>query len=674
MKPKTSILIVDDEPGITESLSNILADEGYAVDTAENGEKALAVLQQRPYELVLLDVWLPGRKDGLQTLREIRKRNISAEVIMISGHASIDTAVRATKLGAFDFLEKPLSLEAVLESIQSALAQRRKEGGEKPVRTDYNYIANSDAMKEALGRIGSSADSGRPLLIAGEPGTGREYTARYIHWKSGRNSSHFIKVDCHSLKHSEFERLFGVLSEEPAEKGSKFSGLAGTVYLLEPQKLRKELRERLLELINLSADDKEGRLAFISTVNVGADQRSLKRKMEKLGGFYHEQPLMLPPLRNRGQDIPELIETFMESAAEDFGKPNIRLSRKAVERMLGYAWPGNVKELRTVVENMVMASSSELIEPEDIPFGGSLKAGRKISRGTKPGLHRKVKAAPSGSLRQKTIGRSVVITGLGLHSGIKTGLIISPLPPNSGIIFSDISSGKQISASLDNVQSTEYATSLRAGQTSVKTIEHIMATLHMYGVTNALLKVNEEIPILDGSAVKFCDLIENAGVEEQDGLVEPIVIDSKMVVGEIACDRRYIMIEPSNIFTVEYRMDYPQPVGKMSAKFRMNGIASFKKEIAPARTFGFVNDMKNSSTPGFAEGGKLSNVILVDDEKIVNTTLRFDDEFARHKILDVIGDFYLLGRPVIGKITANLSGHFMNIALLEKIRESGLKS
>ncbi len=673
MKSKTNILIVDDEPGITESLSNILVDEGYTVDTAENGERALAALQQRPYALVLLDVWLPGRKDGLQTLREIRKRNINSEVIMISGHASIDTAVRATKLGAFDFLEKPLSLEAVLESVQSALKPDRKKGGEKPSRTDYNYIAGSDTMKEALGRIDSSADSGRPLLIAGEPGTGKEYTARYIHWKSGRNISHFIKVDCKSLKHSEFERLFGPFSEKPLAKDSKFSGLAGTIYLLEPQKLRKELRERLLELINLTAAGKEGKLAFISAVNAGADKRSLKRKMEKLGGFYHGEPFALPPLRNRGTDIPELIATFMEGAAEDFGKPDIRLSRKAMEKMLGYAWPGNVKELRTVVENMVMASSSELIEPDDIPFGGSLKTGR-ISRGTKPGLRKKVQAAPSGSLRQRTISRSIVITGLGLHSGTKTGLIISPLPPNSGIIFSDISSGKQIAASLDNVQSTEYATSLRAGQTSVKTIEHIMATLHMYGVTNALLKVSDEIPILDGSAIKFCEIIENAGVEEQDGVVDPIVIDSKIVVGEIADDKRYLMIEPSDKLAIEYRMDYPQPVGKMRAKFRMTGIASFKKEIAPARTFGFVSDIKNSSTPGFAEGGKLSNVILVDDEKIVNTTLRFDDEFARHKILDIIGDFYLLGRPVIGKITANLSGHFMNVALLEKIRESGLKS
>jgi UDP-3-O-acyl N-acetylglucosamine deacetylase len=264
----------------------------------------------------------------------------------------------------------------------------------------------------------------------------------------------------------------------------------------------------------------------------------------------------------------------------------------------------------------------------------------------------------------------VVITGVGLHSGIKTGLILTPLPPNSGIIFGDISTGRQVKADLDYVESTEFCTMLKFGSTSVKTIEHIMAALHMYGISNALIKVGDEVPIMDGSAVELCDLIENGGIEDQHEPVEPITVNKTIAVGEPEGDNPFLMIEPSDRLEIEYRMDYPPPVGRLKTTYVADGVESFKSEIAPARTFGFVKQIKQVAKQGFAEGGRLTNVILIDDERVINTTLRFEDEFARHKILDFIGDSYLLGRPLMGKVTANMTGHTQNVMLLKEIRSS----
>ncbi len=663
MSKKSSILVVDDEKNITESLSDILADEGYKVASSESGDEALEMLMKQPYDLVLLDIWLPGRRDGLQTLREIQKRNINTEVIMISGHGSIDTAVRATKLGAFDFIEKPLSLGTVLEAIKSALKNRKSRNSDNSGLGEYSYIAKSPAMKEISRTIIDASKSNRPILLKGEYGTGKEYTAMYIHKKSKRSGNPFIKVDCTTLGLPAFERLFGSIKENPEKSGSNFSKLFGTVYLLNPQLLDKKLQSPLKKFIEASTKRADESLAFIVGLTPG--RKDNLESVESLKPISTDYVIDLPALRNRGDDIEKLINHFFENAAEDFDKQDLLLSKKAFGRMLSYPWPGNVRELQTTIENMVMASTSEQIEQKDIPFGGSIA--KAVADTGKTGGGKGKSKKTKTSVAQKTIAQSAVITGLGLHSGRKTGLIISPLPPNSGIIFSDIATGKQLLATLENVESTEYATALKFEQVEIKTIEHIMATLHMYGITNALLKVNDEIPIMDGSAVKFCHLIENSGVLEQDDTIEPIIIKEKIVEGEIGDNERYIMIEPSSRLSVEYRMEYPQPIGKLCARYKENGVQSFKNDVAPARTFGFIDDIKQFEDKGLAEGGKLTNVILVDNEKIVNTTLRFEDEFARHKILDILGDFYLLGRPIIGKITANLSGHFTNIAILKKI-------
>jgi UDP-3-O-acyl N-acetylglucosamine deacetylase len=263
-----------------------------------------------------------------------------------------------------------------------------------------------------------------------------------------------------------------------------------------------------------------------------------------------------------------------------------------------------------------------------------------------------------------------VLSGQGLHSGVKTGLILHPLPPNSGIQFTGISAEVRVPAHLDYVGSTGYATSLRSKGFAVGTVEHLLAVLHSYGITNLLIKVQGEVPIMDGSALDFAQSIEEAGIKEEEAELAPIVIDRRYQFD--AKGGESISIEPAPALSVHYLMRYPAPVGEQEYTYHHCDAESFKNEIAPARTFGFLRDIAKLQNMGLANGGRLSNFILVDDEKIVNTELRFADEFARHKILDILGDFYLLGRPMRGAITARMTGHSDNIALLRQIRE-GMK-
>jgi len=280
-----------------------------------------------------------------------------------------------------------------------------------------------------------------------------------------------------------------------------------------------------------------------------------------------------------------------------------------------------------------------------------------------------VDAAAQRRRPERTIGRSVIASGHGLHTGIKSGLILSPLPAGRGIVFASLTTAATVPAHLDYVESTGYATTLHASVMTVGTVEHLLATLHAYGITNLLIKAQSEVPTMDGSAKSFCALLEQAGIEEQGGGVEEIVIERPLRVGGDGPDDESIAIEPADGFSIAYTLDYPAPVGRQQYTYVHSGAVAFAAEIAPARTFGFVKDMKAMAAMGLASGGRLDNCILVDDDKIVNTTLRYPDEFARHKILDIMGDFYLLGRPIRGRIVARKTGHGDNIALLRKVRE-----
>ncbi len=269
--------------------------------------------------------------------------------------------------------------------------------------------------------------------------------------------------------------------------------------------------------------------------------------------------------------------------------------------------------------------------------------------------------------KQRTLARSVVAAGQGLHSGLKTGVILHPAPAGFGIVFSSVADETAIAARLENVTDTGYNTTLTAGGRSVRTVEHLMSALHGMGISNLLIKTDDEVPALDGSAIEFCRQIAEAGVEEQQAAVEPLIVARPIAVGN---NGESIRVEPAGHLVIDYILEYPQPIGRQSVHFELTSPEAYMREVAPARTFGFVHEFHKLAEMGLASGGRLDNLILIDDEKVVNTTLRFADEFARHKVLDLIGDLYLLGRPIVGHVIAHKTGHSDNLALLRAVKAS----
>jgi UDP-3-O-acyl N-acetylglucosamine deacetylase len=425
------ILIVDDEPAILTTLSNILGDEGYRTVTTTSGQEALELYERDRPDVVFLDIWLPDR-DGLETLQALLEIDSGAAVVMMSGHGTSATAVTAVKMGAHDYLEKPLSYDQTVSAIKAALAEKRTR---------------------AAGGSTEVLDAGRDRIEA----------------------------------HRSFE----------------------------------------------------------------------------------------PPPK-----LPLLVETD-ES--------------------------------------------------------------------------------------QRTIRTSSVLYGLGLHSGGRTGMVMQPLPPDSGIHFVTLPKNTVIPAHVASVAETEYATTLTGFGEDIRTVEHLLSVLHAYRVTNLLIKVHGEIPVLDGSAVEFCTHLEEIGIEEQDSPLRELVVDRRYEIG--GDDEKSLVIEPADRLSVSYLLRYPPPVGEQFYDFTLTDSDSYRDEIAPARTFGFMKDISMMNELGLGSGGRLDNFILVGEDNVINTELRFPDEFVRHKILDVIGDLYLLGYPIRGRVTARLTGHRDNIKIQRKILE-----
>ena len=430
MGRKAKVLIVDDEEAVTRSIVGVLEDEGFETIVAQNGKEALQLYRTEGADVVLLDIWMPDM-DGIDLLRKIKEADEDCAVIMISGHGTVSTAVKAMKLGAFDFMEKPLSMDVLLSTVNKALKDRQR--------------------------------------------------------------------------------------------------------------------------------------------------------------------------------------------------------------------------------------TSEVVSP--------LSSRR---RGRKPKAPFPEEGLSSAS-PQRTLKQSMVLYGTGLHSGTKTGMILLPQPPNTGILFCNLTDDLLIPGTIDHVISTDFATSVGKGRAVVRTIEHLMAVLHAYGITNLLVKINGEVPIMDGSAAQFCEIVEEAGVQEQEAGCQEVVIDKRYQIGEVKPGGKYIYIEPADHFGVRFRLLHPPPIGEQEYTFILQGPEEFKREIAPARTYGFVKEIGKMREMGLAGGGHLDNVILLDEGRVVNTELRFPDELVRHKILDLLGDFYLFNRPIKGMVTAQMTGHTENIALLKEIkREMGL--
>ena len=300
-------------------------------------------------------------------------------------------------------------------------------------------------------------------------------------------------------------------------------------------------------------------------------------------------------------------------------------------------------------------------------------AGARIAAGTASSVEKPASAprrATGTALAQRTIARSIVMGGQGLHTGLKTGVILDPAPAGFGIVFSSLADDVSVPVRIENVTDTGYNTTLAAGGRSVRTVEHLMSALHAFGITNLLVKTDEELPALDGSSIEYCRQIAEAGVSDQEAEVEPIVLGKTIVLGQEGEGHEFIKAEPADHLVIDYTLDYPLPIGVQRVHFELTSPEDYVKEIAPARTFSFVREFRKLTEMGLGSGGRLDNLILLDDQRIVNTTLRFPDEFARHKVLDLMGDLYLLGRPLLARVTASKTGHSDNLALVKAIRAS----
>jgi UDP-3-O-acyl N-acetylglucosamine deacetylase len=667
---KGRILIVDDQEEILNSLGAILADEGYELLRASDGHEAIHIVQSDSPDIVFLDIWIPGI-DGMQALKAIKKIAPDCSVVMMSGHGTIETAVKAIKLGATDYLEKPLNLDDVLHLVEKAVSGKTKTSPDSNDLATVQIIGESAQSLNLRRTLERGAHEPGTVWFAGDQGTGKEFLARILHQLEGKNKTRLIKVRCSELTESNLEATFlGKYNESRTGKIQQAAG--GTLLLIRIDKLEKNLQEKFHGLIRnyvprgFSALPLRQRI--VCTANTGPDTLVESTGFPRqLADLLSNRIIRVPSLRERKEDIPLFAEYFLKEVVEEFDKNIAAIEPAAGSRLREYSWPGNVKELKLLVERVVMTAPGPNITVNDLlmPWGAEETAG------SGPSASGRIESGPktgAKTLFQKTLRGKVVMYGQGLHSGAKTGLTLSPLPPNTGILFGHITSDDTISASVENVQSTELSTSLKSNGSFARTIEHLMAVFHIYGLTNLLVKISGEVPIMDGSALDFCNLVESAEIIVQDEPVEVIRITEPFELPAPSGSPKRLRVEPSDAFEVEYFMDYPAPVGTLHMKYTFESPTQFKTEIAPARTFGFVRDLKMMNEMGLADGGRLSNVILIDDEKVINPPLRFPDEFVRHKILDIIGDFYLLGRPLRGKITAKQTGHTENIAMLNLIK------
>ncbi len=375
---KEKILIVDDEASIRSSLKGILEDEGFLVRTAAAGEDGLELLKNQNVDLVLLDIWLP-RMSGLDVLKRIKSAEESPQVVMISGHGTIETAVQATKLGAHDFLEKPLSLEKVILTVRNALRQKKLEDENIQLRekfkTRYYLVGESPAIDNLRREIERAARSSGRVLIYGENGTGKELVARLIHQQSPRKEKRFVEVNCSAVPDEMMEsellgHVQGAFSGASRDKkGKLLLADGGTLFLDEVGDLSLKMQARLVRAIEERRFEPLGAAESISSDAriIAATGKSL-RELIAQGKFREDLffklniiSLTIPPLRERLEDLPLLIDHFLKHFAEEYGKKPKTMNPEAVGAFMNYLWPGNVSELMNVVERFVIMVQEEEI-------------------------------------------------------------------------------------------------------------------------------------------------------------------------------------------------------------------------------------------------------------------------------------------------------------------------
>ena len=387
------ILIVDDEPGIRSSLGAVLEDEGYEVESVPDGESCLSLLDTRTFDCVLLDVWLPGM-DGMEVLNRIQERvdEDRPAVVMISGHGTIETALRATRMGAFDFIEKPLTIDKVLLVVKNAIEQRRMALELTRLNSDevnhYPIVGDSVPMKALRQQLGLMASTNGRVLIYGESGTGKELVARAIHAMSLRSHEAFIEVNCAAIPDDLIEsELFGhVKGAFPAAHEDKIGKLqkadSGTLFLDEVGDMSLKTQAKVLRALDEQRFEPLGAAAWIKVDArvVAATNKNLEQEIER-GNFREDLfyrlnviPFHVPPLRDRREDIGLLAEHFMIEFTSAYGRKRKEFSPEAMRMLEEYYWPGNVRELRNLIERIVIMNPQIRIDARHIPINPSKRS------------------------------------------------------------------------------------------------------------------------------------------------------------------------------------------------------------------------------------------------------------------------------------------------------------
>ena len=379
-----SILIVDDEPSILQSLSGLLSDEGFEVITANNGYEALKTIDSETPDLVLLDIWMPGI-DGIETLKEIKKNNASLPVMIITGHGNVETAVKATKLGAFDLIEKPLNIDKVIVAINNALNFRRLEEENRYLRKktiQKHSISGNSTPVQALNRqIATVAPTESWVLIKGENGTGKELVARTVHQLSPRAEAPMIDVNCAAIPETLIEsELFGhekgALPGSNTKKRGKFElASTGTIFFDEIGDMSLVTQAKILRVLDEKKFERVGggRLLTADVRVIAATNKNLEAEIEK--GRFREDlyyrlnvvPIEVPPLRERSDDIPTLVDIFLANAATNNREKRKAIDADALAVLVKYTWPGNVRELKNLIERLAIMVSGDRIGVKDLP-------------------------------------------------------------------------------------------------------------------------------------------------------------------------------------------------------------------------------------------------------------------------------------------------------------------
>jgi len=384
MSKMNTILIIDDEENIRKSLVGILQDEGFTPMVAENGEKGLEMVRMEGPDLVLLDIWMPGM-DGIETLKKIKAETPDQPVVMMSGHGTIETAVKATKHGAFDFIEKPLSLEKVLHSIQQAAKMNElveeNRALKETIAKDHEMIGDSQPIIDLKQQIDMAAPTSGWVLITGENGTGKELVARSIHLNSLRKAKPFIEVNCAAIPEELIEsELFGhekgAFTGATTQRKGKFDQAnGGTLFLDEIGDMSLKTQAKILRILQEHKFERVGgnRTIEVDVRVIAATNKDLEEEIKE-GNFREDLyyrlnvlPFHVPPLRERVNDVQALAMHFLEFFCQKEGKKAKKLSAESLNLLAQYSWPGNVRELKNIIERLAIMTVDEIIEPQHLP-------------------------------------------------------------------------------------------------------------------------------------------------------------------------------------------------------------------------------------------------------------------------------------------------------------------